>query len=66
MSKANDKFEYFSGDTKNPIGKYTQPKAYSDTLGDSGYPEAPANTQTMRTRGTKNTQRGHSNSVKMG
>jgi hypothetical protein len=32
----------------------------------SGYPNKAANTQTLRTRGTKNTQRGNSSSTKMG
>ncbi len=32
----------------------------------SGYPNKIANTQTLRTRGTKNTQRGNSSSTKMG
>lgn len=26
---SSDKFDYFSASTGNPIGKYTQPKAYS-------------------------------------
>jgi len=66
MSQANDKFHFFSADTKDPINKYTQPKVYKDTMGENGYPNNVANTQTMRTRGTKNTTRGNSNSVKMG
>lgn len=66
MSKANDKCGFFSVETKDPIGKYTQPKIYKDTMGENGYPNATANTQTMRTRGTKNTTRGNSNSTKMG
>ena len=66
MSKANDKFQFFSADTKDPINKYTQPRPYTDTMGENGYPNNVANTQTMRTRGTKNTTRGNSNSLKMG
>ena len=66
MSKANDKFEYFPANTKDPINKYKQPKPYTDALGENGYPNGVANTQTMRTRGTKHTTRGNSNSVKMG
>ena len=26
---SSDKFDYFSASTANPVGKYTQPKAYS-------------------------------------
>ena len=66
MSQANDKFNYFPAETADPIGKYTQPKEYTDTMGNNGYPNATPNTQTMRTRGTKNTTRGNSNSTKMG
>ena len=35
-------------------------------LGNNGYPNKVANTQTLRTRGTKNTTRGNSSSTKMG
>lgn len=35
-------------------------------LGNNGYPNKIANTQTLRTRGTKNTTRGNSSSTKMG
>lgn len=66
MSQANDKFSYFPAETSDPIGKYTQPKPYTDTMGNNGYPNDIPNTQTMRTRGTKNTTRGNSNSKKMG
>jgi hypothetical protein len=66
MSQANDKFQFFSPDTKDPIGKYTQPKMYTDKMGENGNPNNTPNTQTLRTRGTKHTTRGHSSSVKMG
>lgn len=66
MSKANDKFHFFSSETADPINKYTQPKPYTDTLGMNGYPNNIPNTQTLRTRGTKNTTRGNSSSTKMG
>ena len=66
MSAQNDKFSFFPVETKDPIGKYTQPREYSDTEGDNGYPNNIANTQTLRTRGTKNTTRGNSSSNKMG
>ena len=36
------------------------------SLGNNGYPNKIANTQTLRTRGTKNTTRGDSSSTKMG
>ena len=48
------------------IGKYGQPKAYSDPMGNNGYPNKVANTQTERTRGCKNTTRGYGHSKKMG
>jgi hypothetical protein len=48
------------------LGKYEQPKSYSASTGKNGYPNKVANTQTMRTRGTKNTTRGNSSSTKMG
>ena len=35
-------------------------------LGNNGYPNNIPNTQTLRTRGTKNTTRGNSSSTKMG
>lgn len=66
MSKANDKFNHFPANTADPIGKYTQPRPYKDTEGENGYPNNVANTQTLRTRGTKHTTRGNSSSTKMG
>lgn len=48
------------------IGKYGQIKTYSDPMGNNGYPNAVANTQTERTRGCKNTTRGYGHSKKMG
>ena len=66
MSAANDKWNFLPADTKDPCNKYVQPKPYTDTMGENGYPNAIPNTQTMRTRGTKNTTRGNSNSTKMG
>jgi hypothetical protein len=38
---ANDKFQYFSADTANPIGKYTQPK---DNTNERNKPMADPNT----------------------
>lgn len=66
MSKANDKFEWFSAETSDPINKYKQPREYKDTMGENGYPDNVGNTQTLRTRGTKHTTRGNSSSTKMG
>ena len=48
------------------IGKYGQPKPYSAPMGNNGYPNKVANTQTERTRGYKNTTRGYGHSKKMG
>ena len=44
---------------------YRKPKPVP-VIGNCGYPNNVPNTQTMRTRGTKHTTRGNSNSVKMG
>lgn len=62
----SDKFSYFPADTKDPCEKYVQPKDYSQPTPNTGYPNAIANTQTQRTRGTKNTSRGFGHSKKMG
>lgn len=61
-----DKFSFFSVDTKDPINKYTQPKVYTQAVPSAGYPNNIPNTQTQRTRGTKNTMHGNSHSKKMG
>lgn len=66
MSTANDKWSFFPAETADPVGKYTQPKEYTDTMGENGYPNGVANTQTERTRGCKNTTRGAGHSKKMG
>jgi len=66
MSKANNKSNLLPANTASPTNKYAQPKAYSGDMGNTGYPNGIANTQTLRTRGTKNTSRGHSSSTKMG
>jgi hypothetical protein len=42
------------------------PKVYSVPMGNNGYPNKVANTQTERTRGCKNTTRGYGHSKKMG
>ena len=61
----NLKCGFFPADTKDPIGKYKQPEYYKVISGNA-YPNNVANTQTQRTRGTKNTTRGNSHSKKMG
>jgi hypothetical protein len=66
MMRDYDKLSYFPAETKNPTNKYTQPKTYQSDMGKNGYPNAVANTQTMRTYGTKNTARGYGHSTKMG
>lgn len=48
------------------IGKYGTIESYTASMGKNGYPNKVANTQTLRTRGTKNTTRGNSSSTKMG
>lgn len=65
---ANDTATWpFLGAGENPLpSRSKQPTDYSVDLGNSGYPNKIANTQTMRTRGTKNTTRGNNNSTKMG
>lgn len=53
--------------TANPLpSRRVQSKKYTVPTENTGYPNKIANTQTMRTRGTKNTTRGNSNSTKMG
>ena len=62
----SDKWSYLSA-SANPLpSRRQQPMDYSVDMGNNGYPNKIANTQTMRTRGTKNTTRGNSNSTKMG
>jgi hypothetical protein len=44
--------EFFPGDTKDPIGKYTQPKEYSDVdLSNNGYPQTGIKTDGIEKRG---------------
>jgi len=62
----SDKWSNLSA-SANPLpSRRQQPMDYSVDMGNNGYPNEIANTQTMRTRGTKNTTRGNSNSTKMG
>ncbi len=48
------------------IGKYGSPKPYSAPMGNNGYPNKVANTQTQRTRGTRLATKGNRHSTKMG
>ena len=62
----SDKWSYLSA-SANPLpSRRQQPMDYSVDTGNNGYPNKIANTQTLRTRGTKNTTRGNSSSTKMG
>ena len=58
------------GNEVGPASVYAKPHTMSGgsevSLGNNGYPNKVANTQTLRTRGTKNTTRGNSSSTKMG
>jgi hypothetical protein len=58
------------GNEVGPASIYAQPHTMSGgtevSLGNNGYPNKVANTQTERTRGTKNTTRGYGHSKKMG
>mgnify|MGYP006271519057 CR=1 FL=1 len=61
-----DKFSFFSP-SENPLpSRSKQPVTYTGNTGNNGYPNNVANTQTLRTRGTKHTTRGNSSSTKMG
>lgn len=64
----SDEFKYFSADTKDPIGKYTQPKDYTKDLGGKenvGYPDATPNTQTLKMRGAGAATKGNKTSNRM-
>jgi hypothetical protein len=65
---ANDTATWpFLGAGENPLpSRAKQPMDYSVDMGTNGYPNNIPNTQTLRTRGTKNTTRGNSSSTKMG
>lgn len=58
------------GNEVGPAEVYAKPHTMKGgtniDLGNNGYPNNVANTQTLRTRGTKNTTRGNSSSTKMG
>ena len=43
--------KFFSGDTPDPIGKYTQPKEYKVDISQSGYPETDVKTDGIEKRG---------------
>lgn len=62
----SDNWSYLSA-TANPLpSRRQQPRDYSVDTAENGYPNKIANTQTLRTRGTKNTTRGNSSSTRMG
>ena len=62
-----DKFNYFPSETKDPIGKYTQPKDYVQAdSGNNGYPNDMPSTQTVKTRGTGASTKATKHSTKMG
>ena len=62
----SDKWSFLGAD-ENPLpSRRQQPMDYSVDLGNSGYPNKIANTQTLRTRGTKLATKGNSSSTKMG
>ena len=48
------------------IGKYGSPKPSHEPLGNNGYPNNVANTQTQKTRGTGAATKGTGHSKKMG
>jgi len=58
------------GNEVGPASVYAKPHNMKGgtaiDLGNNGYPNNIPNTQTLRTRGTKNTTRGNSSSTKMG
>lgn len=58
------------GNEVGPASVYAPPHTMTGgtdiNLGNNGYPNNIPNTQTLRTRGTKNTTRGNSSSTKMG
>ena len=62
-----DKFNYFPAETKDPIGKYTQPKVYEQAnSGNNGYPNDMPSTQTQKTRGTGAQTKSLKHTIKMG
>ncbi len=48
------------------MAEYNQPKPAHNPLGNNGYPNKVANTQTQKTRGTGAATRGNKHSKKMG
>ena len=66
MSQANDKFDYFPAETADPIGKYKQPKIYSEPTPNTGYPDPAPKTQTVPFRGAGAATRGNKSSGKLG
>ena len=62
-----DKFPYFPA-TANPLpSRANQPVVYTQAnMGNNGYPNNVANTQTLKTRGTGAATKGTNSSKKMG
>jgi hypothetical protein len=51
--------KFFSADEPNPIGKYTQPKEYTNVdLSNNGYPETDVKTDGIEKRGVGAAQKG--------
>jgi hypothetical protein len=67
MAKDNEGWPFISA-SENPLpSRAKQPMDYTQpNLGNNGYPNKMASTQTERTRGCKNTMRGYGHSKKMG
>jgi hypothetical protein len=62
----SDKWSYLSA-SANPLpSRRQQPMDYTVDMGNNGYPNKIANTQTLRTRGTKLATKGNCSSTKMG
>ena len=62
----SDKWSSLSA-SANPLpSRRQQPMDYSVDTGNNGYPNKIANTQTLRTRGTKLATKGNCSSTKMG
>ena len=62
----SDKWSYLSADANPLPSRRQQTRDYSVGMGENGYPNKIANTQTLRTRGTKLATKGNSSSTKMG
>ena len=61
-----DKFNYFPAETKDPIGKYTQPMDDVGPDSQNDYPNDIPSTQTQKTRGTGAATKSLKHTTKMG